>query len=86
VADTQPPVTTDPILTVAPNSGATPTLFRRQQTQNTQSQLIVTVTGLPSDRIVLLSDGVTLSRTADADGRATDWADVCRLPVFQGKA
>jgi hypothetical protein len=58
--DTAPPVTIDPTLTVAPNSG--PTLIGIPSPSDPNyaaSQLIIHVTGLPSDGTVLLADGVT---------------------------
>jgi hypothetical protein len=67
-ADTLPPVTTDPTLTVAPNSGPTPIGIPAPTDPNyAASQLSVTVTGLPTDGTVLLSDGVTIV-TAGARG------------------
>ena len=58
--DTIPPTTTDPTLTVAPNSGVTPIGIPAPTDPNfIASQLNVTVTELPSDGTVLLSDGVT---------------------------
>ncbi|HET9849835.1 MAG TPA: hypothetical protein VFR68_14925, partial [Candidatus Dormibacteraeota bacterium] len=59
-ADTAPPVTTDPTLTVAPNSGPTPISIPAPTDPNySSSQLTVLVTGLPGDGTILLSDGVT---------------------------
>jgi hypothetical protein len=59
--DNIPPVTTDPTLTVAPNSGPTPIGIAAPIDANyTALQLSVTVTGLPSDGTVYLSDGTTV--------------------------
>jgi len=58
--DTSPPVTTDPTLTVAGNSGPTAMGIAAPTDINySATQLTVTVTGLPSDGTVLLADGVT---------------------------
>jgi hypothetical protein len=60
-------VTTDPTLTVAPNSSATPIGIPAPTDPNySTSQLSVTVTGLPTDGTVLLSDGVTAVTAGEA--------------------
>src|SRR5207247_46031 len=66
-AATTPPVTTDPTLTVTPNSSATPIGIPAPTDPNySTSQLSVTVTGLPTDGTVLLSDGVTAVTAGEA--------------------
>src|SRR5262249_14527533 len=63
-SDTAPPVTSDPTLTVAPNSGAVAMgISAPTDSSYSASQLSVTVTGLPSDGTVLLPDGVTAVTT-----------------------
>src|SRR5215813_3710396 len=59
-ADTSPPVVIDLTLMVAPNSGATPIgIPAPTDPYFAAPQLSITVTGLPSDGAVLLSDGIT---------------------------
>jgi Ni,Fe-hydrogenase III small subunit len=59
--NTTPPVTIDPTLTVAENSGATAIGIPTPTDPNfAASQLTVKVTGLPTDGAMLLSDGVTM--------------------------
>ncbi len=58
--DTTPPVTTAAFLTVAENAAATTIGISAPSDVNyASSDLIITVTGLPSDGTVLLADGVT---------------------------
>src|SRR6185437_15977573 len=59
-ADTSPPVTVDPTLTVAENAAATAINIPAPTDPNyAASQLTVTVTSLPTDGTVLLSNGTT---------------------------
>src|SRR6266851_1763042 len=58
--DTTPPVTTAASLTVAENAAATAIgIVAPSDANYAATQLTVTVTGLPSDGMVLLADGVT---------------------------
>src|SRR5439155_10554851 len=60
VADSQPPITTDPTLTVAPNSGPIAIGIPAPTDPNYPAwSLTVTVTGVPIDGTVFLSDAVT---------------------------